>query len=355
MTLLKRLKWFLSGFLILGAVAPVFPEDMQLLYSYQYRPSFYESRAINGSTTPALKTDGFIDDDKNDRVSVSVFQKLDGSTVKVQIPDSTYGLMGVREGQQYNPTKEEAVSLIQKITPKASAAITYDTSATGEANASSVTYSITPTANANTAIVINAVGHYSGATSDPSSVTYNGNAATKYCSQLNTTWGSDTPQSLWGYYIGTPDGSAHNVVVDFSTGINLRTESGAMTVYGTHTAPFTGGGSASNEGNSSSQSVTLTTTYDNSWVVDGYNYNGTIALRNPDASSPTVRRYRADSGEGSSFAGGTTPTTAAGSYSSTWTTSLGLFWTGCAIEVRAGASVAGTDSIEGTDIITWID
>lgn len=133
-----------------GAISvPVYPTDLELLYSYQYHFDQYQEviTLVDGKTTANNPQKPFDDNDGNNLISVSVFADNKGEITYVQIPDDTYLEMGKRGGEAKNPKQLELQSIYELMKPKiANGAVGYDTSTTGNANpGTSVTVSHTIT------------------------------------------------------------------------------------------------------------------------------------------------------------------------------------------------------------------
>jgi len=229
-------------------------------------------------------------------------------------------------------------------------ALAYGTSVSGSSSSATITQSITPAATDNTMLVATLTEHGTG-TPPHGTLKYNGNSMT-FVASTNDGANTDTPISTFYYYIGLPDGSAHDIVSTAGDGTITRCNLTAVTLTG---ASSTVGGNASNHGSSTSLTITVTTTGTNSIIVDGINENGTNALSN---SGNSTNRVSVTPGDGTSAYAGTTTAASAGSNSVTYTKTGTASWGGNAIEIIAAPTVvpfSTSDSSATTDTASLME
>ena len=248
------------GILVVGitTTTPIIPEEMELLYSYQYDASVKEYTIETPTTTITKKIDtyDFTDTDGDGKISVSVFADRKGNLVYEQIEEQEYYDMGIASGYENNTKKNELVNLFSTLTPKAEAAIAFDNSSSVFTNsATSLTWSHTTTGSELVLLVFT----MSASARTVNSVTYNGTNMTS----VNSSGGN---QEIHGYILTAPSTGANNVVVTMDASTYIYPVAGSYTG-----AAQSGQPDANNTNNQTTTSITttLTTVADNSWTVLG--------------------------------------------------------------------------------------
>lgn len=334
------------GVLVIGGTltAPIVPSEMNLKYSFQY--NVQETVLVESATsTPEVKTLaantplGLLDEDGNNKISVAVFEDSKGNEVLLQIPDTQYADMGKIDGRTMNPTKEQYISVLEAVTPKASAAVAIDnvsSAALTAGVAASLTFA--KTNGAGSVLLVGATQDNS--TSDPTGVTYNGSAMTKVLT-------GNTPANVSIWKLGSPTtGSSQNVVITFAT--NSFGTGGAISFTGADTSTVVGA-SATNHQSVADTTVTvnITTTQANSYLLDTYYLNDRSRTSTPTA--PQALQWSADTGvlEGTRGEGSAKTTTTATTYTMSWALSGVSSWTTVTVEVLPTA--AATPSIDDSN------
>lgn len=258
---------FIFGAVVLGGI-PV-PQDMTLLYWYQYPTGTYEQvvRPATATTTEIINPQpNFEDDDHNGLISVAVFKASNGTITYQQMPDKQYTDTGKKGGNKFWPKKTELRPAVALLFPNAQAAVARDTSLTPITVASGSSIS-TAYNNAGTTIV--AFTYQEGSDSE-TSATFNGDALTFstkgymcYSAGSNTHTGS-----VW--YITGADAGNYTLQVNRSTS-SAHWELAALS-YSNAGAPdasttFRNGSAGSCTGSGTSLSGSLTTVTDNSWIA----------------------------------------------------------------------------------------
>lgn len=252
-----------------GAYVPIIPSDLEAglselpdMRGYQYEVG--SDRTIYKDVDGEFVANGmspdadFEDDDKNGLISVAVFTDHKGQDVYKKITDVEYAKMGAVDGAKDNPKKTELISIFNSITPKAGAAIAYDATSTGYANATSLTFSHT-TSGSDRLLMVQLWTFPSGDT--VSGITYNGTSLTKKGTKSADAGGYTNQWSLVA-----PATGANNIVVSMSssqmfvtaasyTGVDQTTPHPDATVVGQTTSGTTHTTSA------------ITTSVDQSWLV----------------------------------------------------------------------------------------
>jgi len=197
-------------------------------------------------------------------------------------------------------------------------AITFDSVSSDSVGspATTLTYAHTCTGSSLTLIV----GVTTNALEAHTSVTYNGVAMTNIA-----TIDSTVRTSLWRLF--NPDTGANDVVVTWGGGSG-SVFSGAISLAGTNT--LSAGASANATGSGTAPSVNITTTQENSWIVDSLGVNNTD---NFAVNGGQTKRWQISFG-----AGATLPTTSTGAYTTNWTVSSAA-WAIVALEVKEAVDV----------------
>ena len=207
-------------------------------------------------------------------------------------------------------------------------AISFDTS-TAYDHASSASHSFSHTV-ANNANLLVVCASLQGAVTI-TGITYNGVAMTNAGVDL-----LDDRMTIW--YLASPATGANNVVVSYS-GADVG-DGFALSFKGVDTADPDGATTSQNStSNVTSQSKQITTTTDNSWVLDfAWINDAAITSLTPDGSQVSRDNQEAN---GIEEAVSTLATTTAGNYNMgwTWTTSARILQG--LIEIKAGAVVGG--------------
>ena len=238
---------------VIGGVsfAPLVPEELTLLNSYQYPIASYKSsyQLITAtSTTDVVNPQpNFPDGDGNGLVSVSVFVDGSGNKVFVQIPETQYAEMGGLDGYSKNPTKTELVNLIQLLTPKVDAAVAFGHASSAASSGTDVTsLTFAHDATSDSLLVLGIALRANNTTSQ--TATYAGVSMTQRSVK------SESLSHVFIFDLASPTTGSNNIVVSWTTG--ARIGAGAVS--------FTGAGSTgtadpqSGTGLSPSTTVTLT-------------------------------------------------------------------------------------------------
>lgn len=163
--------------------------------------------------------------------------------------------------------------------------------------------------------------------SDPTGVTYNGSAMTKVTPTANT----PANVSIW-YHTAPTTGSSQNVVVTFAS--SSWGTVGAISFTGVDTSYPVGisGGNHQTVADST-PTVTVTTTVDNSWLLDTFYLND--RSRTSTAGAGQTKQWSGDTtaAEGTRGEGSTEQTTTAGSYTMSWSLSGNSTWSIVAVEI----------------------
>lgn len=306
----KLLSKILIGSAVLGGglAAPLIPQDMTLVMSYQDKPSQHrDSSYTTATSTHADPFMQFKDDDHNDLISIAVFADSKGKLVYQQIPDSEYASMGKKDGYKNNPKKTELVSILGA--QKAKAAIAFD-NATGAntigSAATSLTYSKTNTG-ANLMLIV--FVENANQADDITGITYNGVSLTQVRKRLTAV--GNFPQ--YAYALQAPATSANNIVISWTTSKQARSVALSYTgVNQSVTLDSTGDNQA--PGGSSPLTTTATTVADNSWLVTAAGIQ-----RTPTASTGITFRTSAGSETAYKGADSNSAITPAGNYNFDWT------------------------------------
>lgn len=205
-------------------------------------------------------------------------------------------------------------------------AIAFDstTSSTGT-SVSGLTYSFTNTAGD---LVVVGVCLNDATTARTTGVTYAGVAMTKAVENNDDSPGSQTSTSIW--YLASPATGANNVIISTNTsGININ--SGAISLSGTHTASPLGATTTKNQANGTTCTQDLTTTYNNSIVIDCWGQSGTSTSVTATGSNQTARWTNSTS---RTAFGSTKTTTTAGAQTMSWSWTTSRVTGGCLAEFR---------------------
>lgn len=248
-----------------AAAAPIIPQDMKLLYTYQQTCE----QALHPDPIPAGKE--YMYDPQyipasctGEYIYVSVFKDSNDNFVFKEIPRATYELMGRVEGQKDNPNTQEFRSLLDLSIQQAKAAIAYDNSTINTfpgGSVASITYSFTPGASA-TYMQACSYQDQSFQTDNSSTATFNGTAMTKVTGQTGS--GLGFTGGMGAFYQISPTSGAHNVVINYSP--NTRAAGTAESVTG---SPTTGQPDAFNSSAPTSATLTqsVTVVHPNSFLI----------------------------------------------------------------------------------------
>lgn len=316
---MKIFKGISVGILAVGSatLAPVIPQDMELLYSIQYRPDAQvqqEKTVVTATSTitrDVPEIPKFKDEDGDGLISMAVFANKKGEKVYVQIPESKYKEMGGEGGYTKNPRKEEWLNVIDANRVKAAIAFDAATSAYDALNVSSITVSHTAAASGGIAWIGTMPGGNVGDTI--TGVTVNGSAATFAVKKNSASLGSGA-QYIYLYYYVNPPASAVNYVVSQSGSSDMQ-----ATVITYTGANQTGQPDSTASGEiTGNLTVPTTTVADNSWLVS--------IARNGSVGPPGAGTGTTDRSTGIRlFAMGDSNAakTPAGSHSMEWTAAAG--------------------------------
>lgn len=229
-------------------------------------------------------------------------------------------------------------------------AIIYDSTANSTGTGvSSLTYALNNSAGD---VLVVGVCVNDGAASHVSGITYNGVALTKSVENNDDSPGSQTSTSLW--YLASPATGSHNVVVSLNGTYNVS--SGAITFSGSNTSSPIGATTTKKQANGTSNTVSITTSYANSILVDVWGMSGTATSVSATGTNQTSRWVNSTS---RTAMGSTETTTTAGSYTMSWSWTTSRISGGCVAEVRELSTVAytltaGTGSFDLTSVATAI-
>lgn len=240
------------------SAAPIIPQDMELLYSYQ---TTYEAQfePVPEEFAESFKPPIMEDVNGDGIISASVFADRKGNRVYTQIDEVKYRDMGKKGGIVHNPTKNEFISAFELTTPKVEAAIAFD-AATNPALASATSLTFAHTNTGSDRILF--VGAFIR-NQIPSSVVYNAAAMTEIGSREGPQGGANDYISLY-YLVGGATGSNNVVITIPSSAVIIG---GAVSYTG---ASQTGqpDNSANNDTTvETTTTTTLTTVADNSWLM----------------------------------------------------------------------------------------
>jgi len=265
--------------LVTGGNIPVDKEAMEWQYSYQYEAGSDRTiyRIVDGEiVAQGISPDAdFEDTDANGIITVSVFTDRKGNDVYVQTDEAKYEQMKVKGGYQFNPQKEEYITVFEAIATPVEAAIAVDATSEGYANATSLTFAHTVTG-ANTAITV-ALFTFGGGDS-VSGITYNGEALTEFGTQASDASGYT---QLWGK--SGADTGTNNIVISMTSSQMFATA--ASYTGADQTTPFPDT-AVTGSSNSTSFSPTITTTVADSWIV----LAGRSPSKAPTAGANTIVR-----------------------------------------------------------------
>lgn len=280
---MKKVAQIIGGIsvVVAGGFAPVVPQDMELLYSYQTTPEAiataiaqveeYKTADVPEAYKRMEAPPVFEDDDGNGIISVAVFVDKKGEEVYVRIPDSKYEDMGKSneegKGIHSNPKKDEYVSVFEALTPKAEAAIAIDASvgiSQTAAGGTSLTISITSSAS-NRYLAVWA-SDWTGDT--VTGVTHNGTSMTQLVKQTRNP-DSGSLENYW-YGLANPATGTNNVVISRS-GVTNWMDGGAIILSGASqtTSPVDATASEQGAAAQTSDTLSITTVADNTAVLIG--------------------------------------------------------------------------------------
>lgn len=191
------------------------------------------------------------------------------------------------------------------------AAITFGSVTTDTQTGSSVTFSHTNNSCSNMLLIVHA-----GSTTTSARVTAVTYASTGMTKAVENT-GANSYNVI--YYLVAPATGANNVVLTWSPApATGRGTQAAVSYCGVSQTTPTGVTGTHDQGGVSVSSITVTSTAANSWLVSNSHMSG--GPRTGNATSPNVERYNINETDGvRPYIGADQPTTAIGSYTSTYT------------------------------------
>lgn len=213
-------------------------------------------------------------------------------------------------------------------------AIHFDSSASGSASGTTCTFSHTDSGYNAVLYVTTLVDSSKSVTG----VTYNGSSMTQTVGSGNVFSTTKTVQ-FWKIIDQNPDGVAHNVVVTASGSCNIlaRSASYQNIIMATPTDAEVGGGN-----DTANQTVSLTTTINNDWIVAGIGSDGNLTA----SANITIR-----AGSGTSLVIGDLATTTAGAYTMSLTgTSASGRWAASSLQAII-TNITLNDTQGSTDTI----
>lgn len=219
-------------------------------------------------------------------------------------------------------------------------AVGYDTIATGSTDAASTTVSITVASNSNRILLaMIAIGNSTGSY-QVSSVAFNGTALSRRA------WiddGADNAVEIW--YLLAPDTGTHDLVVNY-----VGTPDAGVAAVSLYNVDQNTPASAATEQNSGTDiTLNITTSTDNSMVVDVTSVDGTGGgpIHTPDAGQTERADYVAGAGAGDfNSAVSTRQTTTAGTYNMGWTITSSRNYCSACVELVESIT-ASTFTIDG--------
>lgn len=316
------------GAALLGttAFAPVVPQDMQFAYAYQFDPADVQATA---TSTPRQAR--FKDDDRNGVVSVAVFLNRKGEAIEVQIPDAKYNDMAfgkTEDGKGFNanPKRDEYVSILEATTPKADAAIAFQSGAVASGTNGGVGTSFTVALDMGTGSDLFLVCYSWANNALVTGTTYNGVSM----SLRETIKYSTTNETLNLFGLANPATGSNNVTISASGGSEIFGMCAGYTgVYQDSSAAFV----ETNEGETTGTSITLgiTPSVADSWVTAASG-----GQRNASASTNLTAR----AGNGTQGAIADSNGTVSGATNFTFSISAGLRQLMIAASLQPSASAA---------------
>lgn len=280
---MKKIAQIIGGISVVvgGAFAPVVPEEMELLYSYQTTPEAIveaTAQAISNKTADVPEAykrmeapPFFEDDDGNGIISVSVFVDKKGEEIFIRIPDSTYGDMGKTneegKGMNSNPKKNEYLNVFEAFTPKVKAAVAISNTSGITSSASGATsYTLAHTTASGDTYLATQMIDWAGDTA--TGCTFNGTAMTQLVKETRTP--DSGSLEIYFYGLGAPAITTANVVCSRS-GTGAWISVGSVSLSGTATATTPLDATATEPGSASqlSDTLTITTVADNTAVLIG--------------------------------------------------------------------------------------
>jgi len=139
--------------------------------------------------------------------------------------------------------------------------------------------------------------------------------------------------NMYIFYLANPATGANNVVTTGSA--SCRNYGGSISMTGTNVGSPVGA-SANANGTSTTPSVSVTTSFANSMLVNTVFINDTVAAQSPSATgtNQTSRYQRTHVSGGVANLGSTQTTTSTGSYTSSWSITGSIIWGSSILEVR---------------------
>jgi len=195
---------------------------------------------------------------------------------------------------------------------------------------SSLTYSLNNVAG--TGLIVGVCVN-DGASAHITGVTYAGVAMTQAVTLLDDSPGSQTETAL--YYLASPATGSNNVIVSLSAG-GLNINSGAISVTNANIAAMIGATTTKKQANGTTCTQDLTTTYDNSMVIDVWGQSGTSSANVPTAANQTSQWLNSTS---RTAFGSSKTTTTAGAQTMAWSWTTSRITGGCLVEVRKISTV----------------
>lgn len=257
----KLLSKILIGSAVLGGglVAPLIPQEMTWVMSYQDRPSMHlDSSYTTATSTYADPFMQFSDDDNNDLISIAVFMDSKGKLVYEQTSDAEYASLGRKDGYKNNPKKTELVSVLGARVAKG--AIAFD-AGSGASNAGSPATSITWAHTITGTNTFLTASCFSGV-NDPSTfitgITANGSAMTRLVS-VNS---GSSRQSLFGIIAPTTG----NIVASFDASRESFCSAASFTGVN-QSITVDNSGSVVSSGTTVDLTLSITSVADNAWMV----------------------------------------------------------------------------------------
>ena len=177
-------------------------------------------------------------------------------------------------------------------------------------------------------------------TGDATSVNWNTSEA--LTNAVSRTPGGFTTDAIW--YRSNPTSGAHDVTVTFSA---CEFSILAVSLTGTDSTPL--GATGSNGGTATASTVSVTTTAENSLVVDMITVNGIQDLTATGSGQTRRVHFTHDVSSGWKDAMSTMTTTTTGAYVPAYSWSPSRLWNGVAVEVKALVTIY---TISVTDTLT---
>lgn len=170
-------------------------------------------------------------------------------------------------------------------------------------------------------------------------VTYAAVAMTKGVSLVDDSPGSQTETGIW--YLASPATGSNNVVVTSNATLNIN--SGGISFTGANPSSPIGASTTKQQVDGITNTASLTTSFDNSMIVDAWGMSGTATLVVVTGTNQTSRWVNSTS---RTAMGSNETTTTAGSYTLAWAWTTSRISGGCLLEVRELSAASGPANLK---------